>query len=348
MPIPQRLPTGPQSVARKILAAALAASMLSLAACGGTPPLPAAETSSGDALPLVRSLDPSKARVHFLQRPQVAPATLESALSVPGFSLGFERADYIQLMRCRSDYRLTTTTGIDLRSETLVTAFDAKELKWVWFNALAETGSCVLVGTRISREKYQDLAAKSGEFYYVANPCVDSPGKEAACSYVMEVSGSVSYQNNLSARFLSLASELSGLEAGMGAKFDRLKALAVEVQSKQDKCEGDYAKTEAGKDFLRGLGSLALIGTGAAIGGFISGGSAAIMGGKAGLNLAIWLFSKPRPVMGCPLVSKALAEAKTLSDALELNKVDVVKLRIEMAGIESSYAKLDEEILKDL
>lgn len=316
------------------------------------------KTSATDNEGLVQQ-DPKFAKVLSLLGPNLENASENSKLKVPTIRFniadktnGVPAADYLQILRCVKGTELKVSTGEDIKSIPEDKANRLELLQSAWNILLADIGKCYLVGESISRDNYQDLAANSGDFFYVVNPCYmteRSLKKNEMCSYNLKITSPITYTSSLEKNFFDAAKDVASAESELTAVYNRLYYLNSIIRSQQESCENQYATSQASKDFWKGVGSLAAAAVGATVGALVSGGTAAVQGAQTGLSIGVAFFggykNNNAPLI-CPLVDEKIAESAQAATKIEPAVAKVLAARKKLSDINSEYERLDEIIYK--
>jgi hypothetical protein len=339
----------------------LGALLLHLATGCGAPDVPAAKPkeaptpSPSNALNSMPMMSPKDARLSLVGDPFLSPATELATLKVPTINLlGFEKqsADYAQVVRCDANTTLKTSLGEDV--ETIMKGTKPEEkLKWIWFNQVfSRTDKCKVLGgseTQIVRERFQDLTAPTGEYFYVINPCIlalRSTEKET-CSYRLVITAPIKHTNSLTAQFVETSNQLAVAESYLGGLYSQLYYDIQAIRLQKDGCENNYTVRQNQQNFWKGIVGLSLGGIGATIGGIMSGGTAALTGFRTGINLATGLFLKIPPVPNiCPEADRLITHAQKVSGELNGAVDNAINLRVKLSQIDKTYGELDQSILK--
>ncbi len=295
--------------------------------------------------------DPKKARLSLANRiPQESPASVGSRLNVPTLEVQLDRADFIQILRCHADYKLITSTGQDF--ESLDTSSDIERFKWMWNRAQGDYKSCKSVGLRVPRTTIQDLAAPSGSYYYILNPCVlakNSITEKEECSHHLVKSEPITYQSALSQKFMEISQKVGEQEADIASDINDLINYSKMISDTQKSCEDYWASKEANKQRLRGFLKLGTMVLGTVVGGIMTGGMGAIQGGQTFLGLAGGLLDRTMSVSmpQCPAAERYRIEAISSFESLQPKIAQMIETRKMLASLNSDYAVLNTEIAKD-
>lgn len=303
------------------------------------------------------AVDPSSAKVSLDVEPFLSPATENSTLMVPTFSLtGLEKhtADYVQIARCNTGTQLKTATGIKLEDIAADSSLRLQQLKWIWINNIwGNSSNCKILGgpsSHVARERFKDLSAKTGNFFYVINPCLrkERSTQKEVCSYNLIVTPSIAHTNTLTEEFIALSEQLAIAEATLAGFYSQLYYSAQAIRMQKETCESNYAISQASQNFWKGFLSLSIGGVSAAIAGTLSGGTAALQAFKTGMSLSVGFFKKWPPVPNvCPTADKLIQTAQATSEQLPGALKNVLEIRVKLSEINSAYGALDKSILEN-
>ena len=294
----------------------------------------------------MKPMDPSESTAAITTQPALGPASEGGDLKVPVIGLELNKSDYVMMLRCPKSFVPNTPQGVDSRT-IAESGRNLGEFKFVWVEAFQYNSGCRQVGNFIARTRFEDLAAKSGEFYYILNPCLSkerSTLPNETCSYNLVFSNSIQYTNNLSAVFLSEAEKLSAAEASLAGLFSQLFFYAQSIKINQEACEDQWAFSQSRSAFFSGLVGLISMGVGAAVGGVMSGGAAAFNGAKTGLGIARALFPKRQTQLQCPVAKDMASKAEEVTTRIEGAQKAVLDIRQKLGTLDANYAKLDNVI----
>lgn len=322
---------------------------LALVGCSDEKPkMKEVQRNSAEAKPL----DPKNAKAAFTSTNPVdiARATESSSLKVPTINLvQFDTADFVQIMRCAESVKLKAPDGTDIDLIARGSETRKDQLRWAWQNALGRSNECRLVGTQIIRSKIQDLAAPSGKFYYVVNPCVTesrSTSGDKGCSYDLLVSPVVEYESEVTEEFVEAAAELASVEGRLSANFQEYYSIAKRIEYKLQACNQANAEKQAAAAFLAGLGKIVSLGL-SVVGGVVAGPVGTTIGRAVGgvLNLAV--FANAPEVSLCEDVTDLIKRGRYLESRIQANESEVIEKRSQMADLESTFDDLNDLIRRD-
>jgi hypothetical protein len=304
-----------------------------------------------DGAPDAQILDPRKATVDLSPASPVAieKASTTSRLKVPVIRIaGLRDADYVQVLRCADSFSAVTPDGTPISKLPTTDATRADKMRWAWQNAAGSNLNCRYVGTRIVRTTIPDLAAESGNFYYLINPCVSksrSKSQREECSYNLAITESITYENNLEPLFLAAAKELSDAEGELSGNYIELMAIARQIAYKQADCQDAYFSAMARQQFISGLTSFIGMGVGFVVGSVIGGPLAGIKGAQTAAGITSVLFGqKGAAPFECPAVQDLTARARHVTILTTTATDNIIKLRESMEKLNSSYSGLNSSL----
>ncbi len=296
--------------------------------------------------------NPKKATVTLnSKQPSLAPASQGSKLVVPTFEIKLDKGDFVQVLRCKANYELISSTGE--KFESLDGSSDVERFKWMWNRAQGDYNSCKSVGLRVSRPSINDMAAPSGKFYYLINPCVlasNSTTKKEECSFKLAKTDTITWESTLDTNFIEISEKVNTMESDIASDVNDMINYAKMVSDTQRSCEDYWASKEANKARLRGFLSLASMVVGGVVGGLMTGGMGAIQGAQTFLGLARGIFGATMntSIPNCPVAERYRQEASTLFSQLEPKMLNMIEARKSLASLNSDYATLNEEIKKNV
>ena len=217
-------------------------------------------------------------------------------ITVPTFSISKINSTFVRVLRCKSTYQLKSSIGVDLKSLDEFTKYE--DMKWIWNKASGDPSNCKFLGTHVHRDRIQDMAADSGEFYYLINPCVSkkrSTINKEGCSNDLYKTASISYESTLKKTFLAIAHELSDLEIKVGTTVENIKVLATQIMFEQEACEKIAATKAANVGFFRGIAQLVAGTVGGVVGAMFGGPIGAVQGATSFMGIARNLLLKFGP-----------------------------------------------------
>ena len=193
------------------------------------------------------------------------------------------------------------------------------------------------------------MAADSGEFYYLINPCVSkkrSTINKEGCSNDLYKTASISYESTLKKTFLAIAHELSDLEIKVGTTVENIKVLATQIMFEQEACEKIAATKAANVGFFRGIAQLVAGTVGGVVGAMFGGPIGAVQGATSFMGIARNLLLKfgPQVKLDCSGADKYRYELAVEVNLLEAYTDLVTDRRNAMAGQNAQYRKLNQII----
>lgn len=233
-------------------------------------------TTDSTTMPMY--LDPSRAAVVVQKEVKQAPSVLFDGVTVPTISLAFQKADYVQILRCSASFKFKTQDG-KLVENVSQTASNQSELKWAWTMAWNQKDSCEIVTEMTPSITYPDIAAPTGRFYYILNPCISkihSTENRDSCSYLTQVTSAFSYTNLFQEEMRRKAIDLSNGESSLRALMEQVQIISGTLSTAIIDCENYWAQHDAMESLRSGLAELAVF-VGVAVIGFAFGGGLMVL-----------------------------------------------------------------------
>lgn len=219
-------------------------------------------------------MDPSTATATVDAKIKMSPADVmkDPNMLFPTMTLNLSNADYVQVIRCAASFQMKTLSGLTISPTDGNPPPNSTpdDRKWAWSAALNDSHNCKIVGEYLPGPIYADIAAASGSFYYIINPCIkaekSTTGQEA-CSYKLSFSNRVyDFVNSFNDTVLDKAIELSKANANLLSLVDDLRISSKLLELRLDACEGRYAFNETEKALKRGFVMLGLFSVGFIVG----------------------------------------------------------------------------------
>lgn len=292
--------------------------------------------------------DPKNSAVSLnSKQPKLAPASQGSKLVVPTFEITLDKSDFVQVLRCKANYELITSTG--QKFENLDSTADVERFKWMWNRAQGDYNSCKSVGLRITRPSINDMAAPSGKYYYLVNPCVlasNSITQREECSFKLAKTDSIAWESTLDSNFIEVSEKVNAMESDIASDVNDMINFAKMVADTQESCEEYWASKEANKARLRGFLSLASMAVGGVVGGLMTGGLGAIQGAQTFLGFARGIFglTMNTSIPNCDQAEKYRQKATLVFSRLEPKIANMIEARKSLASLNSDYATLNDQI----
>ncbi len=241
-------------------------------------------------------IDPTTASASIAPVVTLYPSDIltDQNIVFPSLAVTKVTADFIELIRCAASYEMQTLAGESLRNSS--TNFSYTDREYAWSEALGDNHNCKIVAEYVSSPTYSDIAASSGSFYYIANPCVtaarSTTGQEA-CSYNFSFSNTVlNYDNTFMDSLSTQATQLAQDQCVLTAATDQVGLLAKELELAIAACQEYFAWNENNKAIWSGLIMLGANLAGAAVGGVVMGATGAIMAGMMAQQFGIMIIDK--------------------------------------------------------
>lgn len=214
-------------------------------------------------------------------------ADKELGLELPVISFALKHADFAQVMRCTTDFRMRKPSGERL-TPTRVTSTQGEPpgvgttqlsedtlqaLSWAWRDALAAGDSCQLVALRALPGHFQETLRPetNSAFYYALNPCTLDPQAPddfaaARCSFALAISEDLAplKKSDLGpGTMFETLSVLAMARSDAEGHATRLQALAATGSALVPICQKQETREQTLAMMRQGLGQLAAIGVGA-------------------------------------------------------------------------------------
>lgn len=327
---------------------ALTALMFFSVSCADQP-LDIQKKFSSSALDAEKKMyDPSEG-VLTLKSRDVSMQTLDGSddIRVPTFDIHIDKAEFVGVIRCKADYKLVSSTGETLDELDKYTKYD--DMKWMWNRASGEFTACKFLGTHVYRTKIQDVAASSGSYYYIINPCISkarSKSGREGCSNDLKITNTITFESELKKSFTDAAQKLSELEIQIGGSAANIKSLAEVIEAEQQACEKVAAIRASNANFFRGIASLAGAAVGGVVGSIMGGPVGAVKGATSFMGIARDLVNKygPKVKMDCSGADRYRDELMSEVEIMEETVDLVLTARNEMSAINGSYRELNDTI----
>lgn len=262
-----------KGTAALVLCGLLTTSLLACNSPGGTPPKAVKKENANLTASTVKSritsqeLDGATMRLNLFN----VSYNEVSRFKFPIISFSFpEKADYVQLIRCRSDAKLGDLENIEIGATNTSSADQKYKTTDYWKNISGAFG-CAVISTGVSVDKFVDYFASDGNWVYVGRACVhqsrvptDSPEPTvSACS--RQVSKSIELRGYIN-REKSISQEK---KAEMMAQRDKIDSLgrnlvykAKLLDTEISRCESERSSNLVSQKRRAAIGKLLGIGVG--------------------------------------------------------------------------------------
>jgi hypothetical protein len=204
---------------------------------------------------------------------QVIPDA-QLGIQVPVVEFSLKDADFVQVIRCKSDFVLRLPTGERITAES---APEPEQLKWAWHEAATATEFCRFTSIRSTLGRFEDAAVRDSEFFYILNPCIldpDAPDDESAaiCSNRLAVTQRLTVDptkqpaGTASGKLLDLALQAYSMaRSKTEGQLTRLHVLSVRAEKLAQICKANQKAAAGLSAFWNGIGNLAGIAVTSAI-----------------------------------------------------------------------------------
>lgn len=310
------------------------------------------EISAGESQHV--KLDPMEARVKLisltvqpLEGAQVATDAKE-ILEFPFIKVEFDKANFVKVLRCRSD---KSGFFVDTNQKQTFEQFAASvpyaspmgslRYQTYWNQAHRfDVSGCVSMGTHVVRERIFDLAAPTGQWYYLLNPCVaksfSSTGKEECSAHLVKTKV-MDFTSDVNAAVLGQAQKITNLEHRTLALSERMYVLTTQIAGETEFCETNAAidahNTSIDQGWKKIIGGVAGAVLGFALSPFL--GPTAI---RHGLKYGMEVFSDGKTSMERYIQSLDCKKAEALLEQFGQHEKDLVDLALEAKELRDSMA----------
>lgn len=225
-----------------------------LAACNDTSArkprnIATAKTSSSLAATQVKSrisaaeMDGASMRLNLFNVSYVE----SSRAKFPIISYSFpEKADYVQIIRCRSDAKLGDLDNVEIGASNTSVADEKYKTADYWKNISATFG-CVVLSQGVSVDTFVDYYSNDGSWVYVGRACVHESRLplDSAQTTVSRCSKQVSKTQELRGYVNRLKSISAEKKAEALAQRDRIDSLGRNIVYKAKQLDTDISRCEA-------------------------------------------------------------------------------------------------------
>jgi hypothetical protein len=231
------------------------------------------ESTSSDATstPTVKDPQTASGRVDAKITMTVSDLISDTEVVFPTLKLTKTTADYFQVLRCAASYDMQTLQGESVRKTK--STLSADDLKWAWSQAVNDSHNCKIVAEYIISPTYLDMPAPSGNFYYIANPCISAANSttgQDGCSFNLSFTDlMLDYENAFMDKMRDKAIELALNQSVLNSHLDEVGIVARKLETRLHLCEEFYAFKETEKAIRRGLIMLGLNIAGAIVGAVV-------------------------------------------------------------------------------
>ena len=303
-----------------------------------------------------------RALVKLQREIAIKDSTVIDGVAVPFLEMEMIGADFVQVLRCAGSYRLETLTGQSF--EEAAKSYQSTSLmRGAWDKAWNDRTSCKVVGEHIISGKYPDLAADSGVYYYVVNPCVSktrSISRRNECSYNLVRSKDFEYKSQLEARVRDKAVEMAAAESSLMGLLNEMLFIVEKFKVNLRACEDAVAFDRKMLAFKRGMLQIGFFGAGMLLGGLFNVNIGILIGqigsGVATQVLGTLVFNWPFTVANTCLDPNYAAEARdedgTIKSVTPLYQrmIDLLSVEIPQAtqrvqALQQEIQELDQSII---
>lgn len=211
-------------------------------------------------------LDPKTAKLSLLDEITLKESWMVRDYTAPSIELNLEIGDFLRVIRCRQSYQLRAPINLSpIFSEDLSLTSSKQDAKWAWEQAWEDRDSCQIVSSNLRSGRFEDLAAPTGHWYYVMNPCVsreNSSTYQESCSHDLVRTDVVEHHSELEEEIRQLSNKLLFAQSELKGMLQRASELSRFLSENMEACENWVAEKNRVVSIRKGLLSLGyLVGT---------------------------------------------------------------------------------------
>lgn len=194
-----------------------------------------------------------------------------SRVKYPIISYSFpEKADYVQIIRCRSDSKLGDLENIEIGASNTAAADEKYKTTDYWKNISSAFG-CVVISQGISVDKFVDYFTNDGSWVYVGRACVQASRLplDSTEATVSPCSRQVSKTQELRGYVNKLKSISAEKKEEVRAQRDRVDSLgrnlvykAKQLDTEIGRCEAERGENRVSQKRREAIGKILDIGIG--------------------------------------------------------------------------------------
>ncbi len=259
----------------------------------------------------------------------------------PFVEIDYKKSDFLNAIRCKSEFILRDPTGRPVRLSTgKIDAKSQLEQRAVWEFALAATESCQLVGEKVVRPSFNDSLAPAGSYFYLFSPCRESLSSASQptrirCSYNLVSTLNIELRNSLSEQAKTVAQKIAEKEAQLASIALRFREHMMNSLQAQKNCQNNEAVDAVKEARMKALSGLLMTGIAASVGGVIWGPQGAATAAQKTLQ---WIYENYPPgtthnSSRCQLVADAEQKAKELAGVIDTVTKEISQLKAELASL---------------
>ncbi|MBM3381291.1 MAG: hypothetical protein FJY29_02505 [Betaproteobacteria bacterium] len=322
---------------------AVAAAVL-LVACVDTPP-PTRKSSN---------LAPSGAAVKMDPRKANATASVETREQTgiakgayPSLTMTLNGADYAEVWRCAASFKLVYGNGLKELSSVAKSDPEYTRIAKESFERMRTEGSsCEAISINASTPQINDYGARSGNFYYVINPCVSASNSSTGaggCSYALQITSPLTYTNTRAKAEVEILSGMYQAEGNMYALFNEMKDTIESMNAIATTCVLDEADRIAAAQ--RNAGWMKLISSvaGAVVNTLVPGVGTLLDAAVKGI-IGLQQQRATAANFDCPGAKDKQARYDELSAQVATIAQEVLEKRQKLAQMDAQYAAVDKQL----
>ena len=277
--------------------------------------------------------------------PPTGSDLLTQVVEFPYLEIQFDGANFVKVMRCPEDYRQKFQQFV--ANTSYEGAFGSMSYETFWLSSAEfRVTGCVYMGTHVVREQIFDLAAPTGHWFYLLNPCVSkgfSLSEQEACSHRLVASEGLEFSSVTHENVREDAHQIHEVEAKALGLRDRLLRLSHEVSAELKYCEKSAAVDAHNESVDQGWNALVGAIAGAAV-GFIMAPFLGAMGDKAirhGINYGSAAFTDGKQPMERYLDHLDCSTAESLMAEYTKQHQKIAHLALEAKQLRDRLARHD-------
>lgn len=267
--------------------------------------------------------------------------------AVPTLTLSLSGADYAEIWRCNANYKLVYGNGQTELASLSKSDPDYQSTAKEAFERMRTEGSyCTSIAPESRLAQVNDYGARSGQFYYIINPCVSKESSStgrAGCSYALQVTEVMEYANTRTREEIKILNDMYIAEGEIYSLFHEMKQTIESANAISTTCVLDEAERLAAEQHRMGfmkifssVGSVLLNALVPGVGAVLS----------TGLNTLMSLKQQQSMVFNsdCPAAAAKIAYYQELSGKVQDAAAGVLEKRQKLHQLDQQYASVEKEL----
>lgn len=203
---------------------------------------------AGAASPVIHGSDigaevPAQSSLQEASPPVAPNHPLRRTVEFPYLEVQFDGANFVKVLRCPAAYRHSYDAFVSTASYE--DPFGDMRYEAFWLQAAQfSVSGCVYMGTHVVREQIFDLAAPTGHWFYLLNPCVSqgfSLSTKEECSHRLVASAELDFVSIAHENVRNDAHEVDAFEAQALALRDAMLNSTQQIAAELKYCEKSAA-----------------------------------------------------------------------------------------------------------